>query len=479
MTEPDVKMPPLGSFSRRTFLGAAGGIAAMGLAGTAPAFLRRRSPSEIIRIGFVGTGSRGHDHLWALGYFDPDGDRLKRKRFDPQKRLKGVDVVALCDAFDDNLDSATRAVAAHGPAPARYLDYREMFEKEDLDAVFIATPDHLHTPAALAAFEAGLDVYLEKCASTTLEDIKLLRDGVREHERVLQMGHQTRQDQIHKVAREIVQRGELGQIHMVQCYLNRGGPTAGWVRKIAENGGPERSKVHWKEFLGPAPDRPYDVRRFFEWRRYWDYSTGISGDLFSHALDAMSIVLGLGIPQSVVSSGGIYHWRDGRETPDVYTTVLEYPERGLSFTFEAILANGRQRPTVIMGTDATMELNWEAKVFPDPTSPKFKDDIKQGKVKLNRPYIHITDKAGALNVKTAPSDLWLQGSGLTLTEVDGKVRDTTRLHHEDFYRCMKSRKDPVAGIGSAFDVTVGCHMGTESYRTGRRVNWDAKNEKFT
>ncbi len=469
------------SISRRGFLkkGAqgAGTITALSMTGTAPAFIGPQGRSEAKRLAVLGCGGRGHGHLWALGYYDKAAQGEARRGMESEERSKFADVVAVCDAFDDQLESAERAVASHGPKPATYVDYRELLEKEKLDAVLIASPDHLHAPMAIAAAEAGLDVYVEKCMTNTAQEAVELKRTIERTGRVIQVGHQSRQDHIRNVARDIVDKGQLGSVHQIHGFLNRNGPTAGWVREIAKNGGPPRERVHWKEFLGPAPQREYDPRRFFEWRRYWDYSTGISGDLFSHGLDEMDMVMGLGIPATATASGGVYHWKDGRETPDVWSCVMEYPEQEVSLTYHSSLANSYHKTgTILLGSDATMELSFGLRVYPDLGSEAYAKELRSGKLKRNKPFIELTGSHGELRTNAQPSSVWVEGRGLTLTTRDGERESSTRLHHEEFFECMQTRKDPSAGLRSSFGVTIACHMATEAYRQKRQVSWDPKKE---
>ncbi len=487
MTTPQTPTDP----NRRDVLAsAARGLAALGAGalvgcgesgGTsgvaAPAVIRRRNLGDVLRVAVVGTGGRGHGHLKALGYIDPLWESLK-KRPPPQERLADVEVVAVCDAYDVYLDSAVAAVTREGGPCGRYVDYRELLDREEVDAVVIATPDHLHVPVSLAAARAGCDVYVEKCMSMTVAEALEFETVAEQTGCVVQVGHQGRQDSLHELAREIVRRGDLGEVNQVIIPFSRGGPTAGWNQKIVAEGGPPRDEVHWEQFLGPAPARPYDVQRFFEWRRYWDYSTGIAGDLMSHQLDTVNHVLELPEPDAAVASGGVYHWLDERETPDTFSASFEYADRRLSVVYAATLSNGHgNRPIRFIGSEATMELNWEINVYPDRHSTLYAEDLAAGTKWPDVPFIQAGKADGALALTAAPSALWLAGQGLTTTTRDGKSYDTTRLHHEDFHAAMRTRGTPSAGLPTSFVTTVGCHMSTRAYREGRRVTWDRDNRR--
>ena len=217
------------------------------------------------------------------------------------------------------------------------------------------------------------------------------------------------------------------------------------------------------------------------WRCFWDYSTGISGDILSHAINALDKLVGVGVPSSVMASGGIYHWKDGRETPDQFNVVFEYPDDEISIVFQSCLQNSFPRmATRILGTDGAIELDWRLRVYPDRFSDKYAKRIESGTIGPLRAMIHIEDSAAGLAVTAAPSQLWLGGRGATLTtKEDGKVADTTRLHHENFWSCIRTREQPAGCFANSVTSTIACHMATISYREGRRVGWDAENRRVT
>lgn len=464
--------------SRRRFLTtAAAGAGTAAVASLVPATTAcssANSANETIRVGVVGTGLRGLDHLWALGYPTGDPADLKRKVIE-HLPIANVEVVAVCDAFDDVLDRAVAMVERRGKKPGRYVDWRKMLEKEKLDVVVISTPDHLHAPIAMDAIDAGCDVYVEKCITNKFEEIKPLGEALKKKGRILQAGYQFRHDRMHQLAREILGGDTLGQVHLVQFFMHRNGPTAGWASMYALNGGPARDKVHWEEFQRFAPSREYDPHRYFDWRRYFDYSTGISGDLWTHELDVLQFTMGLGVPHTSVASGGIRHWKDGRDTPDVFCVTNEYPDRDLTVSYNCTLSNAfvkRGEAAVFCGTDATMELSWEIKVYPERLSTKYAADLDAGKMQYNQPFTHVKDTAAGLQIEAAPTQTWLAGRGVTLTTRNGAVVDTTRIHHENFFDCVRSRKEPEASFERTLPSTIGAHMATTSYLTGKRVTWD-------
>ena len=466
--------------SRRAFLRAgATGLAAASYPANAPAFLHLRNHrQDVIRVGIVGAGRRGQDHLWAMGYWDPNGPvRARKSKQQPHNRLEGVEVVAVCDTWDENRRIGLESVTKQGSPCAEYIDYRQMLENENLDAVLIATPDHMHQPISMAAIDAGCDVYVEKCMTNSVSEALALVAKLEKSDRILQAGFQHHQDHIFGLARNAIANGEIGKVHMVQTFMNRAGESGAWTFPQEKHGGPPRESIHWEAFLGGvAPDVEYTPQRYFGWRKFWDYSTGIAGDLFSHNLNAVNHLTGLGLPSSVSASGGIYYWKDGRETPDTYSCLMEFPDDDVSLTYQCILSNSYNgHMTRIMGEDGTIEVDWRLRIYADRFSKRYAEALQKGEIRADQPMVDVTDSAGGMVVNAAPSQLWLGGMGATLTtRADGEVRDTTRLHHENFWACVRSRKQPDANYKMAFPATIGAHMGTLSYREGRRVGWDAK-----
>lgn len=465
----------LSHMTRRRFIAASGGLAAMLAARQAPAVLGPVSPNEVLSLGFIGIGGRGVMMLKTLGYFD---EATTREFPRPLPRLESVRVTAVCDTFQDHLDAGVQMVKAQGGEAQPYVDYREMLEKEKLDAVVIAAPDHHHARATIAAMEAGCDVYVEKCMTNTLDELKLLRETMQRTGRILQVGHQGRQDAIHLAAHNVVKRGTLGKVALVQTFLSRGGPAQAWIRPISHVNPPGLDVVHWDLFLGDLPRREYDARRYFEWRRFWDYSTGIAGDLMSHELDTVHHVIELGVPKSAVASGGVYFWKDGRETPDTWSVVLEYPDRELSISYGANIHNNYDsRASIFLGSEATMELDWECRVYPDSGSGKYAKDLQSGKLDHTKAMIKVGKQAGELVGSAATSTSWLDNEGLLLTTRDGKLQDTSRLHHENFYKCMRDRTEPDASFQRCYATTVATLLCVAAYREGKKAYWDAEKEQ--
>ena len=279
-------------FPRRDFLKTSAAAAL-----SAPAVLRAQNANSTLNIGWIGVGTRGYAGLEWL------------KKAVPQ----GVAVTAICDTYTGHLARAKdRIQTIYGITPKTYNDYRDLLADKSIDAVFIMTPEHLHHDMTIAALRAGKNVYIEKPLAHTIEEGFDIVNEWKKSGKVVQVGTQNRSSSLYKKAKEMVEQGQIGDIHYVRAfwYRNSAPNDPAWRYVIPPEANPENTD--WPKFLGPAPKRAWDPQRYFQWRLYWDYSGGISTDLLVHQTDIVNFVLSKTVPQSCMASGGIYRWTDKR-----------------------------------------------------------------------------------------------------------------------------------------------------------------------
>lgn len=454
------------------------------------------SQGKEIRLGLIGYGIRGKDLAVAAGFAHPTMiDEWKQgainskqdKRYEDYLQQEGLNVklTAVCDIFDTYGKMAQEAGAnifREGTGgkmtdlPKRYLNHIDLINSPDVDAVIIAAPDHWHGPMTIAAAKAGKHVYCEKPLTWTVPETYEVRKAVLENNVVLQLGHQGRQNESYLKAKEVIDQGVLGKINLIEVTTNRNDPNGAWVYPIHETA--NRQTIDWDQFIGQAPWHEFSLERFFRWRCWWDYSTGLSGDLLTHEYDAMNQILGLGIPYSAVSSGGIYFFKDSRTVPDVLQTVFEYPERDLTLMYSATLASNRKRGRVIMGHDGTMELGSSMTIYADRGSDRYKEKIDAGIIDPELPIFSYTPGLKNVDAITSPTEQYFAGRGLMYTYRGGKRVDTTYLHIRDWLNCIRNGGKPACNIDRAFEEAMTAHMGTIAYKENRRVYWDPVNEKI-
>src|SRR5689334_2083120 len=299
------------SFSRRDFMLMGAGAAAAGLAAKVTvlepkalwASPRPVPPSDVVRFASIGTGIRGCELLQA------------------SLAVPGIECVAVCDLYDSRHQAAQEAVQKQVPATR---NYHEILNRNDVDAVFVAVTDHQHRKVVEDACAAGKDVYCEKPMSHTVEDGFAIVEAAQKANRIAQIGSQRVSSILYARAKEIYDSGKLGDVYAIEAYWDRNSPGGAFVCPIPPDA--NEQTVDWNAFLVGAPKRPFDPIRFFRWRCFTDYGSGLGGDLFVHLLSGIHFVTGTDtIPLRAQSTGGLFHYKDGRDFPDLIETFYDYP----------------------------------------------------------------------------------------------------------------------------------------------------------
>lgn len=483
-----------------------------------PTTLDVQPNGKTIRLGIIGFGIRGSHLMQALGFATPawiedlkeqsrkDRQNTRYQDFLEQDSLN-VQINGVCDIFDVYAQDAAAASAnihreglngKFEKQPKIYNRYKELLAADDIDAVIIATPDHWHGTMVIDAANAGKHVYAEKPMTWTVPETYLVRDAVRKSGIIFQLGHQGRQIELNHRAKEIIKKGLIGKPSLAEVSTNRNDPNGAWVYPIVENANPQT--VDWEQFegnpervkeyldymtsagavkyVGPESRDKFSLERFFRWRCWWDYSTGLSGDLLTHEYDAMNHILDLGIPHAATSSGGVYFFKDGRTVPDVLQTTFEFPERDFTMLYSATLASQFNRPRKIMAHDATMELGSTLTVIIDGASTQYKEKIEKGTIKAGEPfYRYVPGKS--IDALSSATEMYFAERGLLFSYIDGKRYNTTYLHLREWLECIRRNKQPSCNIEAGFEEAMTAHMGTRAYLEGRTMYWDKEKEEIT
>lgn len=283
------------------------------------------SANDRIQIALIGAGGQGaSDTNVAL-------------------RVPGVEIVAAADVYDGRL---TRAKEVWGKDLFTTRDHREILARPDVDAVIIATPDHWHMQIAVDALNAGKDIYCEKPMVQVLEDGHKVIEAEKKTKRIVQVGSQRVSSIIYHKAKELLSQGVIGELNLVEAWLNRRSPMAAWQYSIPTDASTET--IDWDRFLGKAPKVPFEPVRLFRWRNYRDYGTGIGGDLFVHLFSGLHIITGSNGPARVLATGGLRYWKDGRDVPDVLLGLCDYDgtggKQGFNVTLRVNFADGSVEP---------------------------------------------------------------------------------------------------------------------------------------
>lgn len=336
--------------TRRQFIHNAG-AAAVTVAGVATG--RVRGANERLGVGFIGCGGRAGAHFKTVHYLKTKGEN--------------VDIVAACDTYKPRLQTIVDGYKAKG-----YAHHRELLDDPNVDVVCIATPDHHHGYQAIDAVQAGKDVYCEKPVThwRQFELTKRLAAEVNKSGRVFQLGTQGMYDSAWWQMRDLIRDGLVGQPVHAECGYFRVGDWGERGMRIDDPNAKPGPDLDWEGFLGDAPERPYDVSRYFRWRMYEDYAGGPSTDLFPHSLTPVLFMLGVKMPRTAVATGGKLRYQE-REIPDTYNMLIDYPEN-ITVAVLGTQANdypgagsrgSGQRIPVIRGWEGTLTLEKNEIVF--------------------------------------------------------------------------------------------------------------------
>jgi len=416
--------------------------------------------SEALRLGIIGYGKRGEELLGA-------SMNSQIGQADLNIEYRGV-----CEINNLRLE---RGLAVAGSKARAYKNYLDLLDSDDIDAVIIATPDHWHAQMAMDAALRGKHIYLEKCMTRTVDEARSLRDTVKQSAVVFQLGHHGRQRDLNLKAKKLIANGTLGKLSLIETTTNRNDPHRGWEMEGDESLSEEH--VDWNQFQGPeAEKQPFSPERYYGWRNYWDYGTGMSGDLLSNEFDVINSILDLGIPESAIATGGLYYHLDGREVPDVFQAAFEYPDRALTLLYSGTLASGIPRGTLFMGNDATLELGRILSVWVDKQSAKYKSRIESGIIDPSSPLVNYIKPLDSVDAVSSATSKYFADRGLDMTYSGGRAVNTTYLHLAEWLHCIRSGGITSCNIDRGFEEAITAHMATLSYHEGRKLRWDYETE---
>lgn len=289
--------------------------------------------NERMRIGFIGPGGRGFGaHVKSLCKLHAAGRK--------------IDLVGVAEVYETQRNKVADYIKDKtGTDPGRYVDYGEMIEKENLDAVCIGTPDHWHHKQTVDALKSGLNVYCEKPMTKTVEEAFNVEKTWKESGKVMQVGVQSTSLPVWNEVRALLQEGKLGKVLGFQTEYFRNSDMGQWrYYKLQKDMSPKT--VDWKRWLGAndelAPDMPFDREVYRQWRRFWPFGSGMFTDLFVHRTTSMLKATGLRLPGRVTGAGGIFMEYDGRDVPDVATVVADFNE-GVQGLVTATMCNEASR----------------------------------------------------------------------------------------------------------------------------------------
>lgn len=413
--------------------------------------------NDHINLALIGSGIQGiYDTTAALG-------------------VSGVQLVAVCDLYKGRLQ---RAKELWGDHIFTTQDYRKLLERKDIDAVIIATPDHWHQKITVEALRAGKHVYCEKPMVQKYEEGQAIINAQKESGKICQVGSQGMASLGNEKAKQLYEAGAIGDIVMLDMYNDRYSAEGAWQYPIPPDANPDT--IDFDRFLGAAPKVPFETKRFFRWRNYQDYGTGVAGDLFVHAFSTLNYVISSHGPNRALATGGLRYWKDGRDVPDVSITLYDYPKTETHAAFNAafrinfIAGNGGGGGFKLMGTEGEME------VGQNQVSLK---RSKLGRVPSDYSLIAYTEETQQ-KIKTEYANNKVSGreesldTGATVWQAPNDYRGGHYDHFNNFFTAIRNNgsviQDPTFGLRAAGAAL----LANESYFKGQPVNWDATHMKL-
>ena len=428
-----------GRIDRRSFLQAAGAVAGTALATSALSYDRILGSNDRIALGHIGIGNRGNGlHTMA--------SQLKDRY--------NVETVAVCDLWKQNRDRAVANTQRYyGRAPRGIQYAEELLALKDVDAVLIATPEHSHSPLLKATVEAGKHAYCEKPMGNVLDEVKAARDAVKQRNLVVQIGTQHRSEPYQLAAREVLRSGALGDVSKYESVWNFNGPR--WrgrpeVKQIREQ------DTNWKKWLMTKSDRPFDPQLYFEFRLYKEFSSGIPDQWMSHGIDLVHFFMNEQPPRSIVAHGGVFAWHDGRQNPDTFHALVEYPSFLVSYSTS--FGNDCDSFSRIMGKKGTLvNIGGEG-------SPRWKLVEEKGNHEAT-PNIERAERWITLPGDDKPGPI--------------NIGDEDLSHLTNWFECLRTNNTRTnATVDHGYLHSVACIMAAQSYWQGKRLYYDSKAEQI-
>ena len=437
--------------SRRSFLQVGGGATLASLAphaGAAKVWLDTQTapvPSgEPVRFASVGVGIEGSILLRAC------------------MGLPHAKCIAACDVYDDR-HTLAREIAGQGIDVTR--DYKQILANPQVQAIVLAVPDHQHAPIAVAALRAGKDVYCEKPMSHSIADGDAMVKAVNESGRFVQVGSQRVSSALFGKAKELCSSGAIGPVRQVELMLGRNSPQGAWEYPIPPDLSPQN--LDWQAWLGDAPKKAFDPVTFARWRCWKEYGTGMAGDLMVHLLSGMQFATGINqMPDTALSVGGIFRWKDGRNMPDLQVTTFVYGDVPVTVR----LTQGTETPEItrIMGPKGIVEVSNNSVTY----TPQYGTDRSPGYGLSGFPSAmrsaydqqwHAEHAAELASETFNETQVWQSTSW-----------DDQRPHLSNFFSAVRSRQPVVEDVVFGHHAAGACHMANTSYFEKRPVRWDGK-----
>lgn len=476
----DSKKSDSKNVNRREFFTKSGKIAAVGTALVSAPAINVLGANDMVSLGLIGSGNRGRYLM----------DQMHRMSIEEGKDLQFIGVADIYDTWRDQGISMAERMALDDVTG--YDHHEKLLENPDIDAVVIATPEHQHMRQLIDSIQAGKDVFVEKPMVQNVQQGLEVLEANEGSGRVVQVGTQRRSVPLFYTAQEMVKSGAIGDVTYCEGWWHRNsrdGEDGPWAYDIPGDAGPDT--INWDEFHYDAPRMDFDTQRYFQWRSFWEYSNGIGSDLMVHQIDAICLVMDVGSPKSVVASGGLYRWHDGRITPDTRSSIMEF-EEGFQINYNARFSNVYQPDD---------KVKYAAMIDRMEDGPS-KDSLKRAFENMDmenffRPTvqdygIRVAGSKALIEVLVhhamhvwPDKKTWGDDAGIDYQyhqfgrSVDDATNLAVRLHLANFIDCLHSREDPNCTVEHGFHGAVISNMATLAFLEQKTMYWNKDTHTIT
>ncbi len=371
---------------------------------------------------------------------------------------KGVKLVAVCDLYQGRLKEAKEKWGGH---LFTTTDYKEILKRKDVDAVIIGTSDHWHKQIAVDALNAGKHVYCEKPMVHSIDEGWEVINAWKKSGKAMTVGAQGTSSVGNEKAKELLAAGAIGDLNYAEGFWARHSSTGAWQYAIPKDA--SEKTVDWKRYIANTNKIPFDKTRFFRWRNYRDYGTGMSGDLFVHLFSSLHFITNSKGPNQVAAQGGLRYWKDGREVPDVMLGMFQYPEvqehPGFNLSLRCNFVDGTSGTTYLrlVGSEGSMDVKWQEVVLKRNNVPPG-DAFAQAKAK----------EAGVVESERKKMLPPLE----TTYRVEDGYKGAHYDHHGYWLEAIRTGgsvlQDPIFGFRAAAPALL-CN---DSYYQNKFINWD-------
>lgn len=392
-------------------------------------------------------------------------------------KVPGVKLVGVCDLYDGRLE---RSKEVFGNDIFTTKDYNEILNRKDVDAIIIATTDHWHDHISIEAMKKGKAVYCEKPMVHHVDEGWSVIKAQQETKAVFQVGSQFVSSIAMAKAKEFYKAGEIGKLNCIEASFDRQSALGAWEYTMPPDA--SEKTVDWKKYIGDAPKMSYDKKRFFWWRNYRDYGTGVAGDLFVHLVSRVHFLTDSKGPAKIFSTGALNHWKDGRDVPDVMTGIMSYPETAEHPAFQLMLrvnfisGQGEKTITRFIGSEGVIDFEGDGFVLSKhkmAEAPGYGgwDSFDTYPEKIQQEIVEEYNKRWTKEQQEEP-----KLKSISYSPPDGY--DDRFDHFTNFFESMRTGKPVVEDAVFGYRAAAPCLACNDSYFQKKIIYWDPVNMKI-